>query len=242
MRTCSDGSFRPGHARRGGITLRLSSSSRSWGFELVEDSPALTNDGYPKRWVVVRPPEGQTGILLAQADGVDQASIIGNKWLAVSASSCASMISTRLKAEWRRWASNSSPLPAQSHTERSQCFWTSRTSRIKATSPGVKPVIESAMDAPTTKQSTAIPTATLCPDLRKDRGFSAPCDLFRLIGRCDAHRGFSTRSDLPICPTVSAMIGDTPAASTRQCVPVSAGLGRRERGQTDPHVRVARGG
>ena len=26
------------------------------GFELVEDSPSLTNDGRPKRWVVVRPP------------------------------------------------------------------------------------------------------------------------------------------------------------------------------------------
>jgi catechol 2,3-dioxygenase-like lactoylglutathione lyase family enzyme len=49
------------------------------GFELVEDSPALTKDGHPKRWVVVRPPEGQTGILLAQADGVDQASIIGGQ-------------------------------------------------------------------------------------------------------------------------------------------------------------------
>jgi len=26
------------------------------GFELVEDSPSLTNDGRAKRWVVVRPP------------------------------------------------------------------------------------------------------------------------------------------------------------------------------------------
>ena len=25
------------------------------GFELVEDSPSLTNDGRPKRWVVVGP-------------------------------------------------------------------------------------------------------------------------------------------------------------------------------------------
>jgi catechol 2,3-dioxygenase-like lactoylglutathione lyase family enzyme len=49
------------------------------GFELVEDSPALTNDGHPKRWVVVRPPGGQTGILLARADGEDQASIIGRQ-------------------------------------------------------------------------------------------------------------------------------------------------------------------
>ena len=28
------------------------------GFELAEDSPDLTNDGRPKRWVVVRPPAG----------------------------------------------------------------------------------------------------------------------------------------------------------------------------------------
>lgn len=38
------------------------------GFDLVEDAPATTNDGRPKRWVVVRPPGGQTGILLARAD------------------------------------------------------------------------------------------------------------------------------------------------------------------------------
>jgi catechol 2,3-dioxygenase-like lactoylglutathione lyase family enzyme len=49
------------------------------GFELVEDSPAVTDDGHPKRWVVVRPPGGQTGIVLAQADGVDQASVIGGQ-------------------------------------------------------------------------------------------------------------------------------------------------------------------
>ena len=49
------------------------------GFELVEDSPAVTSDGHPKRWVVVRPTGAQTGVLLAQADGVDQASIIGGQ-------------------------------------------------------------------------------------------------------------------------------------------------------------------
>jgi catechol 2,3-dioxygenase-like lactoylglutathione lyase family enzyme len=49
------------------------------GFTLVEDSPSLTNDGRPKRWVVVRPPGGQTGILLAQADSVDQASLAGGQ-------------------------------------------------------------------------------------------------------------------------------------------------------------------
>ena len=32
------------------------------GFTLAEDSPSLTNDGRPKRWVVVRPPDAETGI------------------------------------------------------------------------------------------------------------------------------------------------------------------------------------
>jgi len=49
------------------------------GFDLVEDSPALTNDGRPKRWVVVRPPGGGTGILLAQADGERQAAAVGDQ-------------------------------------------------------------------------------------------------------------------------------------------------------------------
>jgi catechol 2,3-dioxygenase-like lactoylglutathione lyase family enzyme len=41
-------------------------------FELVEDTPSLTNDGRPKRWVVIRPDGGQTAILLARADGDQQ--------------------------------------------------------------------------------------------------------------------------------------------------------------------------
>ena len=49
------------------------------GFELAEDSPALTNDGRPKRWVVVRPPGAATGLLLARADGEDQAAIAGKQ-------------------------------------------------------------------------------------------------------------------------------------------------------------------
>lgn len=49
------------------------------GFELVEDSPALTNDGRPKRWVVVRPPGAATGLLLARADGEDQVAVIGKQ-------------------------------------------------------------------------------------------------------------------------------------------------------------------
>jgi catechol 2,3-dioxygenase-like lactoylglutathione lyase family enzyme len=50
------------------------------GFELVEDSPTLTNDGRPKRWVVVRPPGAQTGILLARADGEEQATAVGRQF------------------------------------------------------------------------------------------------------------------------------------------------------------------
>jgi catechol 2,3-dioxygenase-like lactoylglutathione lyase family enzyme len=49
-------------------------------FELVEDTPSLTNDGRPKRWVVVRPAGGQTGILLARADGEQQASSVGRQF------------------------------------------------------------------------------------------------------------------------------------------------------------------
>jgi catechol 2,3-dioxygenase-like lactoylglutathione lyase family enzyme len=49
------------------------------GFELVEDSPALTNDGRAKRWVVVRPPGAATGLLLARADGEEQAAVVGKQ-------------------------------------------------------------------------------------------------------------------------------------------------------------------
>ncbi|MEU6188623.1 VOC family protein [Nocardia sp. NPDC047038] len=51
----------------------------SLGFELIEDSAARTNDGRPKRWVVVRPPGAETGILLARADGARQAAVIGHQ-------------------------------------------------------------------------------------------------------------------------------------------------------------------
>ena len=49
-------------------------------FELVEDTPSLTNDGRQKRWVVVRPDGGQTGILLARADGDEQTRIVGQQF------------------------------------------------------------------------------------------------------------------------------------------------------------------
>ncbi|GAA2484674.1 VOC family protein [Winogradskya humida] len=53
--------------------------TQALGFDLVEDSASLTNDGRPKRWVVVRPPGAETGILLAQADGEEQRAAIGNQ-------------------------------------------------------------------------------------------------------------------------------------------------------------------
>ena len=49
------------------------------GFDLVEDSPSLTNDGRAKRWVVVRPPGAETGILIARADGSTQAGVVGKQ-------------------------------------------------------------------------------------------------------------------------------------------------------------------
>src|SRR5437660_7898931 len=49
-------------------------------FELVEDTPSLTNDGRPKRWVVVRPTGAQTGILLARADGEQQVALTGQQF------------------------------------------------------------------------------------------------------------------------------------------------------------------
>ncbi len=49
-------------------------------FELVEDTPSLTNDGRPKRWVVVRPTGAQTGVLLARADGEHQVTVIGQQF------------------------------------------------------------------------------------------------------------------------------------------------------------------
>jgi catechol 2,3-dioxygenase-like lactoylglutathione lyase family enzyme len=49
-------------------------------FDLIEDVPSLTNDGRPKRWVVVRPKGGTTGLLLARADGDRQAAVTGQQF------------------------------------------------------------------------------------------------------------------------------------------------------------------
>jgi predicted enzyme related to lactoylglutathione lyase len=40
----------------------------------------VTNDGRPKRWVVVRPPGARTGLLLAQADGPEQERAVGGQF------------------------------------------------------------------------------------------------------------------------------------------------------------------
>lgn len=50
------------------------------GFELVEDAAASTDDGRPKRWVVVRPPQAETGFLLARADGDAQRALVGKQF------------------------------------------------------------------------------------------------------------------------------------------------------------------
>lgn len=52
------------------------------GFELTEDTPSLTSDGQPKRWVVVRPPgDGAgTGLLLALGDGDRQTAMVGEQF------------------------------------------------------------------------------------------------------------------------------------------------------------------
>jgi catechol 2,3-dioxygenase-like lactoylglutathione lyase family enzyme len=49
------------------------------GFELVDDVPATTRAGQPKRWVVVRPPGAETGIVLARADGTAEVAAVGNQ-------------------------------------------------------------------------------------------------------------------------------------------------------------------
>jgi len=49
-------------------------------FDLIEDVPSTTNDGRPKRWVVVRPRGGETGMLLARADGDRQAAVAGDQF------------------------------------------------------------------------------------------------------------------------------------------------------------------
>ena len=50
------------------------------GFVLAEDSPSLTTDGRPKRWVVVRSPDGGAGLVLARADSDEQTATVGHQF------------------------------------------------------------------------------------------------------------------------------------------------------------------
>ena len=92
-------------------------------FELVEDTPSLTNDGRPKRWVVIRPDGGQTGILLARADG-DQQTSIGP---AVRRSRRNVLARRRFRycptSAWSPPVCDSSRRLAMSHTADLQYFW-----------------------------------------------------------------------------------------------------------------------
>jgi len=49
------------------------------GFELAEDSAVASQDGRPKRWVVVRPSPGAAGLLLAEAADDEQRAAIGRQ-------------------------------------------------------------------------------------------------------------------------------------------------------------------
>jgi catechol 2,3-dioxygenase-like lactoylglutathione lyase family enzyme len=49
------------------------------GFEVAEDRSSTTDDGRAKRWLVVRPPDGGAGLLLARADGPEQEAVVGRQ-------------------------------------------------------------------------------------------------------------------------------------------------------------------
>jgi catechol 2,3-dioxygenase-like lactoylglutathione lyase family enzyme len=50
------------------------------GFQLVEDSPTVGEDGIAKRWVVVRPTSSSAGLLLAEANGAEQQRLVGRQF------------------------------------------------------------------------------------------------------------------------------------------------------------------
>jgi len=96
------------------------------GFDLTEDSPATTNDGRPKRWVVVRPPDAQTGLLLAEADRETQVDAIGRQYAVESGCFSVSTTSRQLGVECSTMASSSSRSLATSPTAALPCSSTSR--------------------------------------------------------------------------------------------------------------------
>lgn len=95
-------------------------------FDLVEDTPSQTNDGRPKRWVVVKPIGAQTGILLARADGEHQIARSGSSSRAASVSSCGSKTSMRRTKEWWIAESALSQHPASRLTAKSLYFLISK--------------------------------------------------------------------------------------------------------------------
>ena len=106
------------------------------GFELVEDSPSFTNEGRPKRWVVVRPPGVRREYCSRRPKEVTRPPLWGARSLAVLASFCEWMISIRPSNEWRPTVSNSFPLHAPNHTALSQCFSTSPATAGTCSAPG----------------------------------------------------------------------------------------------------------
>lgn len=50
------------------------------GFRLSEDSESVDGDGGAKRWVVVHPPGGGAGLLLAKARGAEQEAMVGRQF------------------------------------------------------------------------------------------------------------------------------------------------------------------
>ena len=95
-------------------------------FEIVEDVPSLTNDGRPKRWVVVRPVGGVTSILLARADGDHQAGIVGKQFAGRVGFFLRWMTSRPPTGGWWPRALRSSQCRVLSRTAKSQSFWISR--------------------------------------------------------------------------------------------------------------------
>jgi catechol 2,3-dioxygenase-like lactoylglutathione lyase family enzyme len=49
------------------------------GFDLVEDSPLVNDERSGRRWVVVRPINGATGLLLARGEGEAQRLVVGQQ-------------------------------------------------------------------------------------------------------------------------------------------------------------------
>ena len=95
-------------------------------FELLEDTSSLTNDGRPKRWVVVRPKGGQTSMLLARADGDEQMGSIGRQFAGRVGLFLRVDDFDRPTSAWSPQACSSSRRLAMSHTADWRCFWISR--------------------------------------------------------------------------------------------------------------------